>query len=133
MTLRNLEAKSARLLIHALRRDCVCVNLSDRPRSRLIFPRLMLDELGALSPSRISEMKAEMLAGLRLDQAEEADRIEKELGYFFEDGRYWKHLDKLDETFLADIDRLWMAAVGLSGRPKLPISPSREEIGAASA
>ncbi|MER8381258.1 hypothetical protein [Mesorhizobium sp. M1399] len=77
-------------------------------------------------------MKAEMLAGLQLDQAEEADRIEKELGYFFEDGMYWKHLDKLDEKFLADIDRLWMAAVEAS-QPKLPISPTRGEIGASSA
>ncbi|MER8733831.1 hypothetical protein NKH28_29125 [Mesorhizobium sp. M1227] len=125
VTLRNLEAKSARLLIHALRRGCLCVNLSDLPRSRLIFPRLTLDEVGALSSSRLSEMKAEMLAGLRLDQAEEADRIEKDLGYFFEDGMYWKHLKKLDEKFLANIDRLWMAAVkaSLSSRPKLPISP----------
>jgi hypothetical protein len=111
VTLRNLEAKSARLLVHALRRDCLCINLSDLPRSRLIFPRLTLDELSALSLSRIAEMKAEILAGIQFDKAEEAEEIEQDLGYFYEDGMYWNHLDEIDETFLADIDRLWISAV----------------------
>jgi hypothetical protein len=111
VTLRNLEAKSARLLVQALRRECLCINLSDLPRSRLIFPRLTFDELGELSLARISEMKSELLAGIELDKTEKAERIEQELGYFYEDGMYWNHLEEIDETFLADIDRLWISAV----------------------
>ncbi|CAN7434931.1 hypothetical protein [Mesorhizobium sp. LjRoot246] len=42
---------------------------------------------------------------------QQAEEIERDLGYFYEDGMYWNHLDEIDETFLADIDRLWMSAV----------------------
>ncbi|TIS95507.1 MAG: hypothetical protein E5W87_31870 [Mesorhizobium sp.] len=111
VTLRDLEAKSARLLVQALKRDCLCINLSNLPRSRLVFPRLTFDELNGLSRSRIAEMKAEILAGIRLDKADKAEAIEQDLGYFYEDGMYWNHLDEIDETYLADIDRLWMSAV----------------------
>ena len=111
VTLRNLEAKSARLLVQALRRDCLCINLSELPRSRLVFPRLSFDELENLSRARVAEMKAEILAGIALDRAEKAERIEQDLGYFYEDGMYWNHLDEIDETYLADIDRLWMSAI----------------------
>lgn len=111
-TLRNLEAKSARLLIQGFRRNCLCINLSNLPRSRLIFPRLTVDELHGLSHSRIAEMRTAILAGIELDKADMAEEIEQDLGYFYEDGMYWKHLDEIDETFLADIDRLWMSAVG---------------------
>jgi hypothetical protein len=88
-TLRNLEAKSARLLFHAL----------------------AFDEVSDISPARVAEMKSEVLAGIRFDKAEKAERIEQDLGYFYEDGMYWKHLEEIDETYLADIDRLWISAV----------------------
>jgi hypothetical protein len=111
VTLRNLEAKSARLLVQALKRDCLCINLSDLPRSRLVFPRLSFDALRTLDHERIAAMKSEILAGIRFDKAEEAEKIERDLGYFYEDGMYWNHLDEIDERFLADIDRLWISAV----------------------
>ena len=111
VTLRNLEAKSARLLVQGLQHNCLCINLSDLPRSRLVFPRLAFGALGGLSLARIAEMRAEILGNIRLDKAEKAEEIEKDLGYFYEDGMYWNHLDEIDETFLADIDRLWMSAV----------------------
>jgi hypothetical protein len=111
VTLRNLEAKSARLLVQALKHGCLCINLSDLPRSRLVFPRLAFDELGGLSLTRIVDMKADILGSIRLDKAERAEEIERDLGYFYEDGMYWNHLDEIDETFLADIDRLWMSAI----------------------
>ncbi|MFK0690738.1 hypothetical protein ACFX5Q_21415 [Mesorhizobium sp. IMUNJ 23033] len=111
-TLQSLEAKSARLLIHALRRDTFCVNLSDLPHSRLLLPRLSFDEHRHLSPQRLADMKAGVLAGIQSQAVEEAERIEGELGYFYEDGMYWNHLDEIDGRFLADIDKLWMAAVG---------------------
>ncbi|TIN19209.1 MAG: hypothetical protein E5Y31_24685 [Mesorhizobium sp.] len=110
-TLRNLEAKSARLLFQALKRQCLCINLSDLPRSRLIFPRLTLEELQGLSQADVARMQAEILAGIELDTADKAEKVEQDLGYFYEDGMYWNHLDEIDETRLEDIDRLWMSAV----------------------
>ncbi|MEW6631379.1 MAG: hypothetical protein AB1440_10955 [Pseudomonadota bacterium] len=112
VTLRNLEAKSARLLVQALKRDCLCINLSDLPRSRLVFPRLNVDQLQALTHDRIAEIKMEVLAGIRFDMVETAEKIENDLGYFYENGMYWNHLDEIDENFLAEIDQLWISAIG---------------------
>jgi hypothetical protein len=118
VTLQSLEAKSARLLVHALRRGTLCVNLSELPQSRLVLPRLSFDELSRLSPGRLAAMKADVRAGIRSQAVAEAERIEDELGYFYDDGMYWNHLDEIDGTDLAGIDRLWMAAVhGLTARP----------------
>jgi hypothetical protein len=118
VTLQSLEAKSARLLIHALRRGTLCVNLSNLPQSRLVLPRLSFEELRQLPPERIAGMKADLRAGIRSQAVAEAERIERELGYFYEDGMYWNHLDEIDGADLAAIDRLWVAAVGeLTARP----------------
>ena len=121
VTLQNLEAKSARLLIHALRRGTLCVNLSELPQSRLVFPRLSFEAVSALSPRRLATIKADVLAGIHSQAVDAADRIERELGYFYEDGMYWNHLDEIDGTQLAGIDRLWMSAVG-----KLLAQPAEE-------
>ena len=110
VTLQSLEAKSARLLVHALRRGTLCVNLSDLPQSRLIFPRLCFEQVRDLSSSRLAGMMADLHAGIDLDAVEAAERREDELGYFYEHGMYWNHLDEIDGAELARIDRLWMAA-----------------------
>ena len=55
-------------------------------------------------------MKAEILARIRFDNAEKAERIENDLGYFYENGMYWNHLDEINEGFLAEVDRLWISA-----------------------
>ncbi|WP_404927672.1 hypothetical protein [Mesorhizobium sp. ORM16] len=112
VTLQSLEAKSARLLIHALRRGTLCVNLSDLPQSRLVFPRLSFEELRLLSPERLAGMKMDARAGIHHHRVEVAEQIERELGYFYEDGMYWNHLDEIDRAQLADIDRLWISAIG---------------------
>jgi hypothetical protein len=122
VTLRNLEAKSARLLVQALSRDCLCINLSELPRSRLVFPRLPYSEIRGLSPARISEIKSDIYAKLRMDKAAQAERLERDLGYFYEDGMYWNHLDEIDEDSLVGVDRLWIAAV-MNGQSESP-SPS---------
>ena len=118
VTLQSLEAKAARLLIHALRRGTLCVNLSDLPRSRLVFPKLSFDEVRGLSPAGVAAMKADLRAGLDLKALEAAEEKEAELGYFYEHGMYWKHLDEIDAAELARIDQLWLAAAGkLMDRP----------------
>ncbi|OHV89572.1 hypothetical protein [Mesorhizobium sp. ORS 3428] len=111
VTLQSLEAKSARLLIHALRRGTLCVNLSDLPRSRLVFPKLSFEEVRGLSAARLAAVKADLHAGIDFKAVEAAEAMERELGYFYEHGMYWKHLDEIDGTDLARIDRLWLAAV----------------------
>jgi hypothetical protein len=52
----------------ALKRECLCINPSDLPRSRLILPRLTFDELGELACGNI-RMKSEILAGIEFDKA----------------------------------------------------------------
>ena len=51
ISLRDLEAKSARLGLLAASGGCACVNLSPDP-SRLVFPRRMPEELAAMPPVR---------------------------------------------------------------------------------
>ncbi|MDX8482722.1 hypothetical protein RFN28_30315 [Mesorhizobium sp. VK24D] len=111
VTLQSLEAKSARLLIHALRRGTLCVNLSNLPRSRLVFPKLSFEEVRDLSAARLVAMKAELDAGIDVKAVDAAETMEREFGYFYEHGMYWNHLDEIDGADLARIDRLWLAAV----------------------
>ncbi|WP_036259911.1 hypothetical protein [Mesorhizobium sp. WSM3224] len=111
VTLQSLEAKSARLLFHALRRGTLCVNLSDLPRSRLVFPKLSFEDVQRLSMPQVLAMQAELHAGIDLEAVEAAEAMERKFGYFYEDGMYWKHLDEIDRAKLAGIDRLWMSAV----------------------
>jgi hypothetical protein len=100
VTLRSLEAKSARLMALAARQGCTCINLSTEPDSRLVFPRAALDELGGSPPQPSIDPG---LVDVAL--AEEAA-----LGYMVEDGEYWHHMDTFDAEELARIDALWLAA-----------------------
>lgn len=45
LSLRSLEAKSARLMLHAAEIECACVRLSNQ-ESRLVFPTTTVEELG---------------------------------------------------------------------------------------
>ena len=104
VTLRSLEAKSARLMAFAATRNCACVNLSRNARSRLIFPKVTMEclkgevSLPRIDPGRFSEAVA----------------MEQDHGYFVEDGEYWHHLDTFDPCVLAQIDELWLETCGIS-------------------
>ena len=108
ITLRSLEAKSARLMILAALQGCAAVNLSSGP-SRLVFPRSHRDGLQALRPRPFD-------AGL----AAQAMRREAELGYMVPSGRYWEEAHRFDPAALDAIDALWLAAAGIvaDGRQK---------------
>jgi len=97
ITLRSLEAKSARLLILAARQGCAMVNLSTRP-SRLVFPRATPLNLPA-APAPFNEPLAE--AAL----AEEAA-----LDYMVSSGRYWEEAHRFDPAKLDALDALWLKA-----------------------
>lgn len=101
VTLQSLEAKAGRLQIIAAREGCACVNLSDAPRSRLVFPRALPQRttLDATRAMRFDEGAVE--AALNREQA---------LAYMVPSGDYWNHLDGIDPAELRALDALWAKA-----------------------
>ncbi len=98
ITLRSLEAKSARLMVLAAMRGCAMVNLSTGP-SRLVFPRVAPAQAGA---SRALPFDAGM--------ADAALATEAALGYHVASGRYWEEVARFDPSRIDGLDALWLAA-----------------------
>lgn len=98
ITLRSLEAKSARLMVLAAMQGCAVVNLSTGP-SRLIFPRV----------GRAAVAGARPLAWC-LDLTAEALALEAELGYLVPTGRYWEEAGRFDPVQVDRLDALWLRA-----------------------
>ena len=97
ITLRSLEAKSARLMILAAMQGCAIVNLSHGP-SRLVFPRA--------TPATLPPHPAPFnttLANLAL-------QTERDLGYLVPSGRYWQEAARFDPVRIDALDALWLAA-----------------------
>lgn len=101
VTLRSLEAKSARLRVLAAMQGCAVVNLSVGP-SRLVLPRV----------ARAAVATARPVAWCP-DLAAEALTLEGELGYQVPSGRYWEETDRFDVTLLDRLDALWLQAATL--------------------
>ncbi|WP_112323937.1 hypothetical protein [Oceanibium sediminis] len=100
ISLRSLEAKSARLALVAARQGCAVVNLSPAP-SRLTFPRAR--------PTQLRDLAARGPA-LNPAAADTALRAEQALGYDTPDGRYWEYAERFDPAALDAVDALWRAA-----------------------
>lgn len=101
ITLRSLEAKSARLMILAAMQGCAMVNLSTGP-SRLTFPRTTaaaLPPFGATKPAPFNQALAHR-----------ALQIERDLDYIVPSGRYWEEADRFDLAQIDALDALWLAA-----------------------
>ncbi|MEM1388711.1 MAG: hypothetical protein AAGG54_13950 [Pseudomonadota bacterium] len=96
ISLRSLEAKSARLLLLAAQRGCACVNLSQNP-SRLVFPRATLDDVAEAKP----------VAGF---DASQALQEEARLSYYVPSGKYWKEEERFDPAAIDALDALWLSA-----------------------
>lgn len=101
ITLRSLEAKSARLMILAAMQGCAMVNLSNGP-SRLIFPRV----------SRAGVAQARPLA-FNPDATAAALQREAELGYTVGSGRYWEELHRFDPAQIDALDAMWLQAAAV--------------------
>ena len=101
ITLRSLEAKSARLMVLAAMQGVAVVNLSAGP-SRLIFPRASRGAVAAARPRAWCP-----------DLAAEALALEAELGYLVPSGRYWEEVERFDPVALDRLDRLWLQAATL--------------------
>lgn len=101
ITLRSLEAKSARMMVLAAMQGCAVVNLSAGP-SRLIVPRLSRAAVMTAKPQAFSS-----------DLAAEALALEAALGYVVPSGRYWDEAARFDPVMLDRLDRLWMRAASV--------------------
>ena len=97
ITLRSLEAKSARLEALAALQGCAMVNLSTLP-SRLIFPRAT-PQTAATAYPRAPDPHA--LAAAQ-------DR-EAALNYHTASGRYWEEADRFDPNEIDALDGFWRA------------------------
>ena len=102
-TLKNLKAKSARLEAIAASQNCSIFNLSKKPRSNLVFRRNSLEKIfeGCI-PRKVNRE----LLKIALQQ-------EKRLGYYVDDGKYWKHLSKFDQEKIDALDKLWHEVIDL--------------------
>lgn len=98
VTLQSLEAKSARLMIHAARQGCRMVNLST-DESRLVFPRATPDSLPQID-----------LPDWDRHLEHKARQAEQRLGYYVPSGKYWREEHRFDPAALRDIDDLWLRA-----------------------
>lgn len=98
ISLRSLEAKSARLMVLAAMQGCAMVNLSTGP-SRLIFPRVARSAAGRARPHPFCP-----------DTADKALAAEAALGYLVPSGRYWEEAERFDPRELDRLDALWLRA-----------------------
>lgn len=101
VTLRSLEAKSARFMLMAAARGCAVVNLS-QDASRLVFPRCTPQTTAIAQPQPYD------LAGAEAALAEEA-----QLGYYVPSGKYWKEEGRFDPAEIDALDRRWLKAAGV--------------------
>ena len=98
VTLRSIEAKSARFMVLAARAGCRVVNLSTGP-SRLVFPRASRHSLEAIPLIRYDD-----------SLAERALKREAALGYQVPSGRYWEEAHRFDPAQIDALDTLWRDA-----------------------
>lgn len=96
VTLRSLEAKSARLALFAAAQNCRAVRLSQGD-SRLVFP--------SSQSSRLTSAPLPETAGMKAALAEE-----ERLAYHVPSGRYWEEAQRFDVEKLDALDRMWLSA-----------------------
>ncbi|SDB55052.1 hypothetical protein [Bauldia litoralis] len=114
LTLRSLEAKSARLFAYALAAGSLAVNFSTRPRSRLVFPRLPLEATRNRSAMRRVAVEARRSAEGRaiLDAAQRTARMEAAPPFDVDPNNYWALVgDAAATEFLDKVDRQWLELV----------------------
>lgn len=113
ISLRSLEAKSARFMLLAARAGCAVVNLSDARESRLIYPRANPATLSGQIPLRFDTHLSEA-----------ALHREAELGYVVPSGKYWKEEDRFDPAEIDRIDAMWLQAAGVRSDLHAETAPS---------
>nr|WP_306268332.1 hypothetical protein [Pararhizobium sp. IMCC3301] len=126
-TLQSLEAKSNRILLLAAEQDCLCVNITELPHSRLTFPRITAAGLAATN----HHSHAEGLHRIRRRQdklsTERAKFLELSYEQFVPGGAYWAEPDTLNPQYLLEIDNHWLSGInrpGASAPQTLQAAPS---------
>jgi len=99
VTLRSLEAKSARLMALAAAEGCAMVNLSQDP-SRLVFPRVTPETVMLAKPAKVD------IQGVQHAMSREAD-----LDYYVPSGKYWKEEARFDTGAIDALDAAWLKAI----------------------
>lgn len=107
-TLQSLEAKANRLMLLALQQNCMCINLSELPESRLTFPKLSLADLSASATKSKAQMAAAIQSQINPKARDKALLLEQELGCLIPSGDYWHHMKDLQADKLAEIDQAWL-------------------------
>lgn len=108
ITLQSLEAKSVRFMALAQLQQCVVVNLSELPDSRLLFPRISISAF-PLQQSR-EALLHHYSGGLDAKAVTKALMAEQALNYMVPSGRYWEVIHQFDRFKLRDIDAMWLDA-----------------------
>ena len=108
ITLQSLEAKSVRFMAMAQMNGCAVVNLSNLPESRLLFPRVPIEQF--YLKQNLTEFSSMFSAHLDSIFVEKAFSLENELGYMVSSGRYWEHTQEFDAKKLKEIDAIWLDA-----------------------
>ena len=103
ITLRSLEAKSARLMTMAAMQGCAMVNLSDGP-SRLVFPRVTRDTVHLARPQPFDRSRAQ-----------QALAREAALSYYEPSGRYWEVAARFDTAQIDALDGFWLQTAPATG------------------
>jgi len=106
ITLQSLEAKSARLMAIAKFNNCSVVNLSEQDQSRLLFPRVQIENFKK-KRTIFNFISADKIK-FNLKALKKALSIEKKLNYMVHSGRYWEQINKFDPIQLSKIDQLWL-------------------------
>jgi hypothetical protein len=111
ITLQSLEAKSARLMVLAAQRECLCLNLSELAQSRQVFPRRDFAALRAITTRQHASLLRKMQSQFNTQKIQMAQELESQLGYMVPSGRYWEIADRFDASQLQKIDDLWLGAL----------------------
>ena len=113
ISLQSLEAKSARMMIMATLNGSLCVNLTANKETRLVFPKVSVEELAKWSEPDRAHALEKLTASIDSATVDKVLAAEKHLNYFVESGEYWKVQDKFDAAKLREIDEMWLNASGV--------------------
>ena len=106
VTLQSLEAKSARFFAFAKSNHCKVFNLSEQPKSRLLFPKIPITTF--LDQDLLAKTIHQNNLKINTKSMEQALAKEKVLSYMAPSGRYWEIEKDLDPSQLRSIDNLWL-------------------------
>jgi len=103
ISLRSLEAKSARFECFASLEGCTVHNLSEKKESRLIYKRKKFKDL--------DEVLTDVPRKINMERFDQVLKIEADLNYLILDGKYWKHEHKFDTYQIDQLDKLWLTCL----------------------